>query len=51
MNSRPEAIGQVLQIGREMVTVIGVLSPDMEFGNIAEADLWMPLRLNPRRSA
>ncbi len=30
-----------------MVTVIGVLSPDMEFGNIAEADLWMPLRLNP----
>ncbi len=47
MNSRPEAIGHVLQIGREMVTVIGVLSPDMEFGNIAETDLWMPLRLNP----
>ncbi len=47
MNSRPEAIGQILQIGREIVTVVGVLSPDMEFGNIAEIDLWLPLTLNP----
>ena len=47
MNSRADAIGQTLQIGREIVTVIGVLSPDMEFGNIAEIDLWLPLQLNP----
>ncbi len=47
MSSRPDAIGQTLQIGREIVTVVGVLSPDMEFGNLAEIDLWLPLTLNP----
>ena len=47
MGSRPDAIGRTLQIGREMVTVIGVLSPDMEFGNLAEIDLWLPLKLDP----
>ncbi len=47
MSSRPDAIGQRLQIGRDMVTVVGVLSPEMEFGNLAEIDLWLPLALNP----
>jgi predicted permease len=47
MNSRRDAVGQTLQIGREIVTVVGVLSPDMEFGNISEIDLWLPLKLNP----
>ena len=46
MGGRADAIGRTLQIGREMVTVIGVLSPDMEFGNLAEIDLWVPLKLN-----
>jgi hypothetical protein len=35
-----------MQIGREMVTVIGVMPPEMEFGNLAEIDLWVPLKLN-----
>ena len=47
MGSRADAIGRTLQIGREIVTVVGVLSPDMEFGNLAEIDLWLPLQLNP----
>lgn len=47
MNGRADAIGRTLQIGREIVTVVGVLSPDIEFGNIAEIDLWLPLVLNP----
>jgi len=47
MGGRADAIGRTLQIGREMVTVVGVLSPDMEFGNLAEIDLWLPLKLNP----
>ena len=51
MNSRADAIGRTLQIGREIVTVVGVLSPDMEFGNIAEIDLWLPLTLNPDGAA
>ena len=49
MGSRPDALGRTLQIGREIVTVIGVLSPEMEFGNLAEADLWLPLKLSPDR--
>ena len=47
MGGRADAIGRTLQIGREIVTVVGVLSPDMEFGNIADIDLWLPLKLNP----
>ena len=47
MNSRADAIGTTLQIGREIVTVVGVLKPDMEFGNLAEIDLWLPQQLNP----
>jgi predicted permease len=47
MGSRPDAIGRTLQIGREIVTVVGVLSPDMEFGNLAEIDVWLPLTLDP----
>ncbi|OFW41868.1 MAG: hypothetical protein A3J29_01105, partial [Acidobacteria bacterium RIFCSPLOWO2_12_FULL_67_14b] len=47
MGSRADAIGQTLQIGRDFVTVVGVLSPEIEFGNIAEVDLWLPLKLDP----
>jgi len=47
MASRPDAIGRTLQIGRELATVVGVLAPDMEFGNLAEVDVWLPLRLDP----
>ena len=47
MEGRADAIGRTLQIGREMVTVVGVLSPDIEFGNLAEIDLWLPLKLSP----
>ena len=46
MGSRADAIGRTLQIGRELVTVVGVLSPAMEFGNLAAIDLWLPLKLN-----
>lgn len=47
MNSRPDAIGRSLQIGRDLVTVVGVLKPEIEFGNLAEIDLWLPQRLDP----
>ncbi len=47
MGSRADAIGKTLQIGREIVTVVGVLKPDIEFGNLAEIDLWLPQQLNP----
>jgi putative ABC transport system permease protein len=47
MGGRADAIGKTLQIGREIVTIVGVLKPDIEFGNIAEIDLWLPQQLNP----
>jgi putative ABC transport system permease protein len=46
MQSRPDAVGRTLQIGRQFVTVVGVLSPDIEFGSIAEVDLWLPMVLS-----
>jgi putative ABC transport system permease protein len=44
---REDAVGQTMQIGREHFIVIGVMSPELEFGNIAEIDVWLPLRLDP----
>lgn len=44
---RDDAIGRTLQIGRDHHTVIGVLSPEIEFGNIGEIDVWLPLHVDP----
>jgi putative ABC transport system permease protein len=46
MQSRPDAIGRTLQIGRSFATIVGVMNPGIEFGNLAESDLWMPLVLS-----
>lgn len=45
MGARADAVGKTLQIGRELFTIVGVLPPDIEFGNIAEIDVWLPLVL------
>ena len=47
-DSRADVIGRVLQIGRDHYTVIGVLSPAIEFGNIGEIEAWLPLRIDPQ---
>lgn len=46
-DGRDDVVGRTLQIGREHFTVVGVLSPDIEFGNIGEIDVWLPLRIDP----
>lgn len=46
-NSREDIVGQTLQIGRDHCTVVGIMSPAIEFGNLGEADVWMPLRIDP----
>ncbi len=46
MQSRADAIGRTLQIGRTFYTVVGVMNPDIEFGNLAETDVWLPLSLS-----
>ena len=43
--ARADVIGSTMQIGRQHYTVIGVASPDIEFGNIGEVDVWLPLRI------
>lgn len=44
---RPEAMGQQMQIGRQLFTIVGVLTAEMEFANLAEIDLWLPLQVSP----
>jgi putative ABC transport system permease protein len=46
-SARPDAVGGELQIGREIYTIVGVVTPEMEFGNLADYDVWLPMRLNP----
>lgn len=46
-HGRDDVIGRTLQIGREHFTVAGVLAPEIEFGSIAEVDVWLPLRIDP----
>ena len=46
MESRTDAIGRTLQIGRTFYTVVGVMTPEIEFGNLAEVDVWLPLALS-----
>jgi putative ABC transport system permease protein len=45
LGARADAIGSTMQIGREHYTVIGVVTPDIEFGNIGEIEVWLPLRI------
>jgi hypothetical protein len=47
LSRREDAVGQTMQIGREHFTVVGVMTPELEFGNIAEIDVWLPLRIDP----
>jgi putative ABC transport system permease protein len=45
--SRVDALGKTLQIGRDVFTIVGIVSAEIEFGNLAEIDLWLPLRITP----
>ena len=44
---RDSVLGTTLQIGRDHFTVVGVLSPAIEFGNLGETEVWLPLAVNP----
>ncbi|MGH9219152.1 MAG: ADOP family duplicated permease, partial [Vicinamibacterales bacterium] len=47
-HGRDDVIGRTLQIGRDHFTVVGVLAPEIEFGSVAEVDVWLPLRIDPQ---
>jgi putative ABC transport system permease protein len=46
-DGRDDVLGRTMQIGREHFTIVGVLSPNMEFGNLGEVEVWLPLRIDP----
>jgi putative ABC transport system permease protein len=43
----PSIVGQSLTLDGTPTTVIGVLTPDIEFGSLSQIDVWMPLTLDP----
>jgi len=47
MRGRADAVGRTMRIGRENFTIIGVITPALEFGNLAEVDAWLPFRPDP----
>ena len=47
LNRDPGIVGQSLMLDGRPATVIGVLAPDIEIGNLSEIDVWVPLALSP----
>lgn len=47
MAGRAAALGTSMQIGRDSYTVVGVLTPEMEWANLALIDVWLPIRFTP----
>jgi putative ABC transport system permease protein len=46
LNGDPSIVGQSLTIDNRPATIVGVLAPDIEIGNLSEIDVWVPLTLN-----
>jgi len=44
--SDPGVLGRTLRLDGFETTIIGVLAPELEFGSLAEAEVWVPLRLD-----
>jgi putative ABC transport system permease protein len=43
----PDVLGQVYLLDGKPLTIVGVLSPAIEIGNLAAIDVWVPLPLDP----
>ena len=41
----PAIVGQTLVLDGQPATIVGVLAPDIEIGNLSEVDIWVPLEL------
>jgi putative ABC transport system permease protein len=42
----PDILGRVINLDGYPTTVIGVMPKEMEFGSLADAEVWVPARLN-----
>jgi putative ABC transport system permease protein len=46
LNADPAIVGQSLMLDGRPATVVGVLAPDIEIGNLSEIDVWVPQTLS-----
>ena len=46
-NADPSLVGQALTLNGRPHTVIGVLRPEIEIGNLSLIDVWVPMTLDP----
>ncbi len=42
----PDILGSSIRLDGEEFTIVGVMSPDMEFADFAEIQVWLPLRMD-----
>lgn len=49
-NEDPRVIGRTFILDGRTLTIVGVMTPKIEFGNMVEIDLWVPLPLDPSRA-
>jgi putative ABC transport system permease protein len=45
-NRNPSVVGQTLTIDGRPTTIVGVLAPEIEIGNLSEIDVWVPILLS-----
>jgi putative ABC transport system permease protein len=46
-NSDPAIVGQALTLNGTPHTIVGVLRPEIEIGNLSVMDIWVPLSVDP----
>jgi predicted permease len=46
-NGDPGVIGKTFFLNGKPITIAGIMQPEIEFGSIMEADIWVPLVLDP----
>jgi putative ABC transport system permease protein len=47
LSADPSVVGRRVTLDGSPATIVGVLSPDIEIGNISEIDVWTPLAIDP----
>ena len=48
-NADPGVLGRTVLLNGQTVTLVGIMTPEIEFGGLAEIDLWVPLPLETGR--
>ncbi len=49
--AQSEVVGSMIRLDDREFTVVGIMSPEMEFANLAEAEVWLPLGLDRTNSS